>query len=74
MNHGNEETSLIRLTPGCGDKMVAELGEAHDEVDRRALKVGGDLEARVLPPGSILKNDYFANSWACNIKYFWPCN
>ncbi len=55
MSIGNEETSLIRLPPGCGDKVVAELGEAHDEVDRRALQVGGDLEARVLPPGSILK-------------------
>jgi hypothetical protein len=55
----NEETSLIRLTPGCGDEVVAELGEAHDEVDRRALQVGSDLEARVLPPGSILKKKLF---------------
>ncbi len=34
--------------------MVAELCEAHDEVDGRLLQICGDLKTRVLPSGNWL--------------------
>jgi hypothetical protein len=39
---------------GGADQMVAELCEAHDEVDGRLLQICGDLKTRVLPSGNWL--------------------
>ena len=44
---------------GCGDQVVAELGEADNEVHCWCLQVGGDLYARVLPPEKVQKIDTY---------------
>jgi hypothetical protein len=57
----SKNRDFVKSTPGRGDEVVAELREAHDEVHRRLLQVGRDLEAGVLPPGINVMVNMFGN-------------